>query len=164
MKPIWLLLIVACIFSMKVQAQSFELEEHATFQTNRTDGRFVSSRAVAHHLMKELEPAFSLRPSMQAADFKTWQKHVRLQMERLMKHPQLQNLPDPVCIRTEQRDGYRLEKWEAYPLPACVVPFLVLIPDNLDEKHPSPAVLCIPGWGGTKDCLLYTSPSPRDRG
>ena len=145
MKPIWLLLIVACIFSMKVQAQSFEPEEHATFQMNRTDGRFVSSRAVAHHLMKELEPAFSFRSSMQAADFKTWQKHVRLQMEQLMKHPQLQNLPDPVCIRTEQRDGYRLEKWEAYPLPACVVPFLVLIPDNLDEKHPSPAVLCIYG-------------------
>ena len=62
MKPIWLLLIVACIFSMKVQAQSFEPEEHATFQTNRTDGRFVSSRAVTHHLMKELEPAFSFRP------------------------------------------------------------------------------------------------------
>ena len=61
MKPIWLLLIVACIFSMKVQAQSFEPEEHATFQTNRTDGRFVSSRAVAHHLMKELEPASGLR-------------------------------------------------------------------------------------------------------
>ncbi len=165
MKPIWLLLIVACIFSMKVQAQSFEPEEHATFQTNRTDGRFVSSRAVAHQLMKELEPAFSFRPSMQAADFKTWQKHVRLQMEQLMKHPQLQNLPDPVCIRTEQRDGYRLEKWEAYPLPACVVPFLVLIPDNLDEKHPSPAVLCIPGWGGTKEELagepqLYAPDKP----
>ena len=111
MKPIWLLLIVACTFILKIQAQSFEPEEHATFQTNRTDGRFVSSRAVAHHLMKELEPAFSFRPSMQAADFKTWQKHVRLQMEQLMKHPQLQNLPDPVCIRTEQRDGYRLEKW-----------------------------------------------------
>lgn len=165
MKTIWLLLIVACIFSMKVQAQSFEPEEHATFQTNRTDGRFVSSRAVAHHLMKELEPAFSFRPSMQAADFKTWQKHVRLQMKQLMKHPQLQNLPDPVCIRTEQRDGYRLEKWEAYPLPACVVPFLVLIPDNLDEKHPSPAVLCIPGWGGTKEELagepqLYAPDKP----
>ena len=65
MKPIWLLLIVACTFILKIQAQSFEPEEHATFQTNRTDGRFVSSRAVAHHLMKELEPAFSFRPSMQ---------------------------------------------------------------------------------------------------
>ena len=165
MKPIWLLLIVACTFILKIQAQSFEPEEHATFQTNRTDGRFVSSRAVAHHLMKELEPAFSFRPSMQAADFKTWQKHVRLQMKQLMKHPQLQNLPDPVCIRTEQRDGYRLEKWEAYPLPACVVPFLVLIPDNLDEKHPSPAILCIPGWGGTKEELagepqLYVPDKP----
>ena len=45
MKPIWLLLIVACTFILKIQAQSFEPEEHATFQTNRTDGRFVSSRA-----------------------------------------------------------------------------------------------------------------------
>lgn len=109
MKPIGLFLLLACIFGMKVQAQSFQPEEHATFQTNRTDGRYVSSRAVAHQLMKELKPAFSFRPSMQAADFKTWQKHVRLQMERLMKHPQLQNLPEPVCILTEQRDGYRLE-------------------------------------------------------
>ena len=87
MKPIWLLLIVACIFSMKVQAQSFEPEEHATFQTNRTDGRFVSSRAVAHHLMKELEPAFSFRPSMQAADFKTCIRNYKTYLIRFVFVP-----------------------------------------------------------------------------
>ena len=52
-----------------------------------------------------------------------------------------------------RHDGYRVEKWEAYPLETAVVSFLVLIPDSVTEESPGAAVLCIPGFGGTKEYL-----------
>lgn len=151
----FLLFLLACFFTAGTYAQNkdFIPSEHASFKTDRNDGRYVSSRAVAHRLMKQKVPAFSFRPSMQKEDFTTWRANVRESMKKIMKHPIFQNLPEPVKINTTQRDGYRVEKWEAYPLPECVVPFLVLIPDGADESKPIPAALCIPGWGGTKEEL-----------
>lgn len=131
----------------------FDPAAHATFQTGRPDGRFVSSRAVAHQLMKKAAPALGFPTSLRKEDFPVWQQQVREAMARLMKHPVIQNLPAPVRISVQQRHGYRLEKWEAYPLPDCAVPYLVLIPDRASDSAPAPAVLCIPGWGGSKEEL-----------
>lgn len=165
MKRVLLLLSLMFSVSLAAQNKDFVPAQHATFKTERTDGRYVSSRAVAHRMMKQREPAFSFRTSMQKEDFKAWKANVKESMRRVMKHPIIENLPQPVCISTTQRDGYRVEKWESYPLPECVVPFLVLIPNGIDGNHPAPAVLCIPGWGGTKEELagepqLYSPDKP----
>lgn len=139
------------VSSLASAQQTFDAAANATFKTNRPDGRYVSSRAVAHQLMKQDDPAFAFRPSMKAAEFNAWKQHVQEAMGRLMKHPIIQNLPAPARVSVQQRKGYRVEKWEAYPLPQCAVPYLVLIPDQVNEQQKAPAVLCIPGWGGTKE-------------
>lgn len=145
---ICLLLSIACGLSAQ---EDFNPKDHAVFRTDRADGRYVSSRAVAHRLMKRDTPAFAFRESMQADEFEAWKQHVHEAMARLMKHPVIQNLPQPVRLSVKQREGYRVERWEAYPLPECAVPYLVLVPDQASISHPAPAVLCIPGWGGTKE-------------
>ena len=38
-------------------------------------------------------------------------------------------------------------------MPGSVVPYLVLIPDGVDAAHKAPGVLCIPGFGGSKEGL-----------
>lgn len=143
------LLICAASFGQ----QSFDPAAHSTFQTRRADKRFTSSRAIVHHWMQQEEPTLAFRPSLQASDFPLWQQQVKQAMQALMKHPAPHNLPAPARLSVRQRDGYRIEKWEAYPLPGSAVPYLVLIPDGVDAAHPAPAVLCIPGWGDTKEEL-----------
>lgn len=145
---IYILLTTTCgLFAQ----ENFNPSEHAVFHTNRTDGRFVSSRAVAHRLMQRDNPAFAFRESMKADEFDVWKQHIQEVMAKLMKHPIIQNLPTPVRLSVKQHEGYRVEKWEIYPLPECAVPYLVLIPDQATNEQPAPAVLCIPGWGGTKE-------------
>lgn len=165
-KPIlYFLLALSCGASAQ---NAFDRPAHSTFQTSRADGRFVSSRAVAHQLMKKDAPAFAFPSSLQKEDFPAWQRHVSEAMARLMKHPVIQNLPAPARLSVQQREGYRVEKWEAYPLPDCAVPYLVLIPDGTTGQAPRPAVLCIPGWGGSKEELAgepeldYSTPKRTD--
>lgn len=153
MKKIILFVLSLMALPLWAQNKDFVPAENATFKTDRSDGRYLSSRAVANQLMKLKEPALAFRTSMQKEDFPIWRENARACMRQLMKHPILQNLPQPVRVSTIQRDGYRVEKWESYPLPDCVVPYLVLIPDGADAKKPLPAALCIPGWGGTKEEL-----------
>ena len=145
------LAMLACEISAQEVKKEFKAEEHATFRTERKDGRYVSSRAIAHRLMKNDVPAFAFRNSMKAEDIDGWKQHVCEAMKKLTKHPILHNLPQPQRLSVIQRDGYRVEKWEAYPLPECAVPYLVMIPDKVNEQQPAAAVLCIPGWGGTKE-------------
>lgn len=152
MKKMILYLLLALSSAASAQ-NAFDPAAHSTFQTPRSDGRFVSSRAVVHQLMKKDVPAFAFQPACQKDDFPTWQQQVGESMARLMKYPVQQNLPDPVRLSVQQREGYRLEKWEAYPLSDCAVPYLVLIPDRATVQSPRPAVLCIPGWGGSKEEL-----------
>lgn len=135
------------------QGQSFNPNEHKTLQTDRADGRFVSTRGVVQYLMESTEPRLSFHEDFQSKQFTHWQQEVRDEMRKLMKHPCLTNLPAPQKIGSVQRDGYRSEKWELYPLPGCVTTFLVLIPDTLPAGLTAPAVLCIPGSGGSKESL-----------
>lgn len=127
------LLILFLVICAPCYAQHpFDPAAHATFETTRTDGRFTSSRAVSHALMQQEEPVLSFRPELPATEFPAWQQKVGEAMQALMKHPVIADLPAPVRISVRQRDGYRIEKWEAYPLPACVVPYLMLIPDGVE--------------------------------
>ena len=139
-------LFLALLFIIPVVGQ-------AQITTDRQDGRFQSTRGTVQYMLKQMKPAYAFDPSFTPAEFKEWQSGLRTAMKELMHFPEIADLPAPVCIKTVQRDGYRVEKWESYPLPGSVVPYLVLIPDGVDTGHKAPAVLCIPGFGGSKEGL-----------
>lgn len=120
---------------------------------DRPDGRFQSSRGAVQSMLKQMKPAYAFSPSFTPVEFKEWQSGLRAVMKELMHFPEIADLPAPVRVKTVRRNGYRIEKWESYPLPGSVVPYLVLIPDDVDSGHKAPAVLCIPGFGGTKEGL-----------
>ena len=126
-------------------------QKYATIQPERADGRFLSSYAIVHELLKDTPSTCAYRSGMSRSEFKKWQNNVRKAMIRCMKFPKIKNQPEPRRVCSEQRDGYTLEKWEFYPFPKSVSTFLVLIPDQITE--PRPAVLCIPGSGRTKEGL-----------
>ncbi len=125
----------------------------AQITTNRKDGRFLSSRGSVQYMLEQVKPAYAFDPSFTPAEFKEWQSNLRTAMKELMHFPEQSDVPAPVRVKTVQRDGYRVEKWESYPLPGSVVPYLVLIPDGVDAAHKAPGVLCIPGFGGSKEGL-----------
>ncbi len=139
-------LFLALLFIIPVVGQ-------AQITTDRQDGRFQSTRGTVQYMLKQMKPPYAFDPSFTPAEFKEWQSGLRTAMKELMHFPEIADLPAPVCIKTVQRDGYRVEKWESYPLPGSVVPYLVLIPDGVDPGHKAPAVLCIPGFGGSKEGL-----------
>lgn len=156
MRNLWMmiLLLSAPLLSLgQTNRQGFDPSADTVFATSRSDGRYTSSRAVAHFLLKDNPPALRFRPGMDKRAMRRWQREVEKAMRRLMRHPALKNQPAPRRLGQWRRDGYRVEKWEAYPLPGAVVPYLVLVPDGVDEKHPAPALLCIPGSGQTKELL-----------
>ena len=144
-------IIVLLIMSVPVLAQTFEPSEHTVIKTDRKDGRYISSRGVMHAFLKNTQPTFSFNPNFTKEEMLTWQKDMSRAMIDLMKHPDIKNLPKPQKVGQVQRDGYRIEKWEAYPLPHCVVPYLVLIPNSVTGNQKAPAVICIPGTGESKE-------------
>lgn len=151
----FLLLLFAC--SIAAGQNDFQADRHRTIVTDRADGRYISTYGVVHQMLKNQQPKYSFNPDFTPKEFRKWQKGVREAMAEIMCHPQ----PEKPCtfsrISQEQKEGYREEKWEFYPLPSCVSTFYVLIPDSI--RHPSPAVLCIPGSGMTKEHLTGKVPS-----
>ena len=131
--------------------QKFDSDKYKIIQTDREDGRFVSSRGFVHSLLKNTTPEYAFNEHFTKDEMLVWQTKVQDGMKELMKHPTLQNLPAPQMVEETQRDGYRVQKWEAYPLPECVVPYLVLIPDAIVADEKVPAVLCLPGKGKSKE-------------
>ena len=128
-------------------------DDPSRITTNRKDGRFLGSRGTVQYMLKEMKPAYAFNPDFTETEFKEWQAGLRSAMQELMHFPEIADSPAPVCVRTVKRDGYRIEKWESYPLPGSVVPYLVLIPDGVGSGHKVPAMLCIPGFGGSKEGL-----------
>lgn len=124
----------------------------STITSTRSDGRFLSSRGAVQQLMRTRMPALAFDPDMTPSDFFRWQSDMKVAMKRLMRHPSVE-VPAPRRVKTVAREGYRVEKWESYPLDGAVVPYLVMIPDGVDVAHPAPAALCIPGFGQTKELL-----------
>lgn len=134
-------------------AGAYEAKPGAVISTDRSDERHVSSRGVVQVIMEEMRPACAFRPEMAPSEFAAWQQRVQEAMARLMKHPTVNNQPKPKMLKQVQRDGYRVEKWEAYPLPQAAVPYLVLVPKGVSKQNPAPAVLCLPGSGQPKELL-----------
>lgn len=134
-------------------APKFDPKQHGPITTGRRDGRYLSSRGVTHAMLKNLKPAFQFNPDFTREEFLEWKTGFRKKMKEIMCHPDIADLPAPRRVDTRQREGYRVEKWEVYPLPECVSTFLVLIPDGVTEAHPAPGVICIPGTGGSKESL-----------
>lgn len=158
MKRIIITLAAAAIIASGAAAQTSEEEkfdptQHPTFATDREDGRYVSSRAIAHRLMNARPPRLQYHEGMDSAQMAAWRGDVKTTMERLMYYPVPDSINPAKMIWSRQRDGYRIEKWESYPFEEAVVPYLVLIPDGVDASNPAPAMLCIPGYGQTKELL-----------
>lgn len=112
--------------------------------------RSLCTRGTVESIMKDKVPQLQFDTTMTTGQFNTWRERMGETMARLMRHPEKQDAA-PVIVKEVRRDGYRLQKWESYPLPGSVVPFLVLIPDSIVK--PVPGALCIPGFGQTKELL-----------
>lgn len=151
----WILVVFASCMALGSFAQSpadtIDPRKYARIITDRMDGRYVSSRGIVHAMLKRTTPEYTFRPDFTQPEFKQWQEGISRAMADIMHHPSMEGLPEPRRISSEQKEGYRVEKWESYPLPETVVPFLVLIPDKVNEKNPAPALMCIPGSGETKE-------------
>lgn len=173
MKYLLVLLFIGITMPLISQATApdFKSKEHGVIKSEREDGRFYSSRGVLHAMLKNNHPKYEFRPDFNHTEFKKWQKDLRTAMVRLMKHPEIKHLPAPRLLNTTRRDGYRVEKWEAYPLPECVTSFLMLIPDGVTKENPAPGILCIPGSGETKETTAgepelwpkFASSNPQER-
>ena len=158
-KHLILLCCSICILAMAVNPLSAadtseeQARDNRKYESNRPDGRYVSTLGFAHNAMKTL-PQLAFDPAMEPADFPKWQSAIRAKTLELMAFPEnVPVQPDPKRLWSEPRAGYTLEKWEIYPEPAAVVPILMLIPDGVTSKKPAPAVMCIPGSSGTKEYL-----------
>lgn len=136
---------------LSAQPQEYNPEEYAVIRSERPDGRLLSSYAIVHDMLKSTQPRYAYQPGMSKAQFEQWQENVRRAMSDIMNFPVIQEQPAPICVSTEEREGYTLEKWEFYPFPKAVSTFLVLKPVNLTDAVPG--ILCIPGSGGTKEGL-----------
>lgn len=167
MQNLIITLVTAAMIASGAMAQTgdekFDPAQHSTFTTDRADGRYVSSRGIAHWMMTGRPPRLQYHEGMDSTEMAAWRKDVKATMERLMYYPVPDSIPAPKMIWSRQRDGYRIEKWESYPLDEAVVPYLVLIPDGVDATNPAPAMLCIPGFGQTKELLAGETAIDPDR-
>lgn len=127
------------------------MAQRPTFSTDRDDGRFVTTAGFAHAAMKALDQPLAFDPDLSAEGFPGWREQVRERLEQLMRFPDVPAQPEPRMLWSRPREGYELQKWEVYPEPHSVVPYLVLVPDDIPE--PAPAVLCFPGSTRTKEGL-----------
>lgn len=132
-------------------AQSYDPDDYAVISSDRSDGRFMSTYAIAHRLIQNTQPRYAYRPGMTPGEFAAWQDSIRGAMAAIMRFPEVPPQPTPKCVWRQQRQGHTVEKWEFYPLPEAVSTFLVLTPDTLTAA--APAVLCIPGSGQPKEML-----------
>ena len=123
------------------------------YQTDRPDGRFLSSLGFKQYLIQHHTPRLAFDPELPPAEFATWQERVRAKLRELMRYPEPPSQPVPQRLWSEPRDGYRIEKWESYPEPGSVVPFLMLVPDGVNASNPAPVVHCYPGSAHPKEWL-----------
>jgi hypothetical protein len=123
------------------------------YQTEREDGRYLSSLGFKQYLLRNHTPRLAFDPTWRPAEFPAWQERVRAKLRDLMRYPEPPPQPEPQRLWGEPRDGYRIEKWESYPEPGSVVPFLLLVPDGASAESPVPLVHCYPGSAHPKEWL-----------
>lgn len=114
--------------------------------------RSTSTRSTAEAMMRAAAPALELDTTVSPEGFALWRERMGQEMARIMKHPAAPAAP-PVKVAQAKRDGYRIERWISYPLPGSAVAYYVLVPDGVTELKPAPAVLCVPGFGQTKELV-----------
>ena len=124
-----------------------------TFHYSLAQEKSVSTRDAVLNLMKRNPPRLTVDTGMNAQQLKEWRGEMSETMSKLMKHPEHEAAP-PVKIGEAQREGYRIERWQSYPLESSPVNYYVLIPDGVSEANKARgAVLCIPGFGQTKELV-----------
>ncbi len=129
-------------------------EERLVFSSDRPDGRFLDIEGFMHQYLKDLKPVLEFDPKMNPEHFAGWQMLVAEKLRELLQFPEsVPEQPPPQMLWAEPRDGYELQKWEAYPEPLKVVTFLVLVPDGIAADSPGAAVMCFPGSTTTKELL-----------
>ncbi len=131
-----LFLVSVCSLCMVGNSQNYQPEKHAVVKSDRGDGRLLSTYAIVHEMLKDTHPQYAYRSGMSAQEFTQWQDGVRAAMVEIMKFPEIKRQPSPVCVKTEKKEGYILEKWEFYPFPKSVSTFLVLKPEHLKGAVP----------------------------
>jgi len=135
------------------RSEKIDPEKYKIISTDRPDGRYVSTRGLVQYMLRNAKPELAFNPNFTPEEFKKWQNLVRARMQELMHFPVVPPQPPPKLLSKVKREGYTVEKWEIYPLPGGVVPFLMLVPDGVSAKKPAPAVLCFPGTTRTKENL-----------
>lgn len=158
----WRVLLVGTIavqlVSASTSAQGLDIERQKVLRSDRSDGRHLSTRGFVQHLARTAKPKLAFDPEMTPEEFMQWKLRVRAKLLELMAFPEITEQPEPRKLWARERQGYRLEKWEAYPEPGGVVPYLVLVPDGVTAERPAPAVLCFSGSSGTKENLAGEPP------
>ena len=123
------------------------------FKSKRADGRHMISLAAFDEKLRNTKPKLALPEDLTKESFEAWRIKVKERYRELLRIPELKKQESPVKLLSEQRDRYRMEKWEFYPDEYTVVPFLVLIPDSASKKKPAPGVICLPGSVHSKEFL-----------
>ncbi|MDD3953288.1 MAG: alpha/beta hydrolase family protein [Lentisphaeria bacterium] len=123
------------------------------FRSRRPDGRHLSSLAALMSEVRHTTPLLACQSAWSREEFFIWQGQVKGKLRDLMQFPAWTVQPEPVCLSSEPRDGYRLEKWEFYPDAFSAVPVLILIPEEASASHPVPGVFCFPGSASSKELL-----------
>lgn len=123
------------------------------FNVAKADDTSTSTREAVLGIMKRNVPRLTVDTTMNAEELAKWREQMAEAMSALMKFPE-KEYAAPKKIGEKQRDGYRVERWQSYPLEGSAVNFLVLIPDGVSEASPAKGgVLCIPGFGQTKELV-----------
>lgn len=129
-------------------------EKRKVFSSARQDGRFIDTAGFLQQLMKNNPPKLAFNPNMNADEFGTWQKAIQKKLLELMAFPDVTEQPPPKRLWIRKKDGYQIQKWESYPEPYCVVPFMLVIPDGVSPQSPAPAVMCFPGSSWSLESLV----------
>ena len=124
------------------------------FESGRADGRFTGSSGFIYAYLKHMKPKLAYDPAMTGEEFFEWREKLRAKLLELMFFPEFEEVQPPCkMLWSEPRKGYTLQKWEIYPEPYSVVPFLMIVPDGVTADSPAPGVLCFPGSFSSKESL-----------
>ncbi|NKB70066.1 MAG: hypothetical protein GKR89_23585 [Candidatus Latescibacteria bacterium] len=134
-----------------MDSDRFQHTARETLVSNRQDGRFIDTAGFVQAFIKSHRPKLAFDPDMDPRQFPAWRQRLGEKVFELMAFPEVVQQPAPKRVAVEQRAGYQLQRWEIYPEPFCVVPYLMLVPDGTSAQSPAPAVMCFPGYSGSKE-------------
>ena len=103
--------IIAVLLLLLVHANSLAQipdvtgREHTIIQSERQDGRFLSTYGVVHAMLANIKPECAFQPDMTAEEFREWQHKVRKSMQEIMKFPEVKDMSSPKRLYSKQCDG-----------------------------------------------------------